>query len=130
MSYFRKRNPRPRYSAWSPRLSSIRISWLYLQMRSVRLALPVLMRPAFMATTRSAIVVSSVSPLRWLIMAVYWLRKAADQGVAEAQFVLGLCYAEGVGGLQKDSKLAVFWLSKAAEQGNEDAKEALRKLGR
>lgn len=45
--------------------SSMRISWLYFAIRSVRDIEPVLICPAFVATARSAIVVSSVSPLRW-----------------------------------------------------------------
>ena len=48
--------------------SSIRINWLYFAMRSVRDIEPVLICPAFVATARSAIVVSSVSPLRWEII--------------------------------------------------------------
>ncbi len=60
----------PPYSAFSPSISSMRNSWLYLAMRSVRLALPVLIWPVFKATARSAMVVSSDSPLRWLITAV------------------------------------------------------------
>ena len=47
--------------------------------------------------------------------AVYWYRKAADQGVAEAQHNLGLCYADGKG-VTKDNKQAVYWYRKAAEQ--------------
>ena len=50
--------------AVSPRISSIRSSWLYLQIRSVRLADPVLIWPVLNATAKSAIVVSSVSPDR------------------------------------------------------------------
>ncbi len=48
----------------------MRISWLYLQTRSVRDAEPVLIIPQFVATVRSAIVESSVSPERWLTMLV------------------------------------------------------------
>ena len=40
-------------------------------MRSVLDAEPVLICPVFKATAKSAMVVSSVSPLRWLITAVY-----------------------------------------------------------
>jgi hypothetical protein len=58
---------RPGYSAVSPRSSAMRSSWLYLAMRSVRLALPVLIWPARVATARSAMKVSSVSPERWLM---------------------------------------------------------------
>jgi len=39
-------------------------------MRSVRLALPVLIWPAPVPTARSAMKVSSVSPERWLMMLV------------------------------------------------------------
>ena len=42
----------------------MRSNWLYLQMRSVRLAEPVLIWPAPVATTRSAMKASSVSPER------------------------------------------------------------------
>ena len=45
----------------------MRSSWLYLAVRSERLAEPVLIWPAHVATARSAIVVSSVSPERWEI---------------------------------------------------------------
>ena len=48
----------------------MRSSWLYLAMRSVRLAEPVLIWPALVATAMSAMVASSVSPLRWLMIAV------------------------------------------------------------
>ena len=48
----------------------MRRSWLYLAMRSVRLAEPVLIWPALVATARSAMKVSSVSPERWLMIAV------------------------------------------------------------
>ena len=52
------------YFAELPNSSSIRINWLYLAIRSVRDIEPVLICPAFVATAKSAIVVSSVSPLR------------------------------------------------------------------
>src|SRR5262245_11693181 len=58
------------YRAAPPRSSSIRSSWLYLAMRSVRLAEPVLIWPALVATAMSAMLVSSVSPLRWLMIVV------------------------------------------------------------
>jgi TPR repeat protein len=47
---------------------------------------------------------------------VYWYQKAADQGYAEAQSILGVVYAFGKGVL-KDDKQAVYWYQKAAEQG-------------
>src|SRR5579863_393902 len=55
---------RPRYSAASPNSSSIRKSWLYLAMRSMRLAEPVLIWPVCNPTARSAMNASSVSPER------------------------------------------------------------------
>src|SRR5207253_2049031 len=58
---------RPAYRAVSSSSSSIRRSWLYLAVRSPREGAPVLIWPAFVATARSAMVVSSVSPERWLM---------------------------------------------------------------
>ncbi len=52
------------YFALLPNSSSIRINWLYFAIRSVRDMEPVFIWPAFVATAKSAIVVSSVSPLR------------------------------------------------------------------
>ena len=52
------------YFALSPSSSWIRNNWLYFAMRSVRDIEPVLICPALVATAKSAIVVSSVSPLR------------------------------------------------------------------
>ena len=51
-------NNGPPYCAPSPSCSSIRSSWLYLAMRSLREALPVLIWPVLKATARSAIVLS------------------------------------------------------------------------
>ena len=49
--------------------------------------------------------------------AVKWFRKAADQGVDEAQYNLGLCYYAGLGVTQNYTS-AVEYFRKAAEQGN------------
>jgi S1-C subfamily serine protease len=46
---------------------------------------------------------------------VKWFRKAAEQNEAEAQYNLGVCYANGEG-LAKDPVQAVKWYRKAAEQ--------------
>ena len=54
--------------------------------------------------------------------AVRWLRKAADQGLAQAQHDLGVMYANGQGVLQ-DYVEAHAWWNLAAAQGNEDARE-------
>ena len=48
--------------------------------------------------------------------AVYWYRKAADQGLASAQSNLGNMYKLGLGVEQSD-KQAVAWGRKAADQG-------------
>src|SRR5438105_7637243 len=61
---------RPGYAASPPSASSIRRSWLYLATRSERDGAPVLICPQPVATARSAIVVSSVSPARCDITAV------------------------------------------------------------
>ena len=66
---------------------------------------------------------------QWLpqsdIEAVKWFRKAADQGMAEAQYQLANMYAHGRGELAKDDTQAVAWLRKAADQGLADAQYTL-----
>src|SRR3989440_469855 len=52
--------------------------------------------------------------------AVKWFRKAAEQNVADAQFSLGVCYANGQG-VPEDDAEAVKWFRKAAEQNLADA---------
>ena len=49
--------------------------------------------------------------------AVKWWRKAADQGDAEAQLSLGICYKNGQG-VTQDYAEAVKWYRKAADQGH------------
>ncbi len=49
--------------------------------------------------------------------AVYWYRKAAEQGFARAQANLGNCYWLGYG-VKGDEVQAVSWWRKAAEQGD------------
>ena len=48
--------------------------------------------------------------------AVKWYRKVAEQGVAAAQYNLGVCYDNGQG-VPQDYAEAVKWFRKAAEQG-------------
>jgi hypothetical protein len=48
--------------------------------------------------------------------AAAWLRKAADQGSADAQTDLGVCYFDGKG-VDQDQTTAIMWYRKAAEQG-------------
>lgn len=52
--------------------------------------------------------------------AVEFFRKASEQGLAQAQFNLGLCYDKGLGVI-KDISEAVNWYSKSAYQGFADA---------
>ena len=49
-----------------------------------------------------------------------WSLKAAEQGIAEAQHNLGICYAEGCG-VEEDETKAVEWFRKATEQGDPQA---------
>lgn len=51
-------------------------------------------------------------------------QKAAEQGNADAQKALGLCYHKGQG-VTQDYKEAMKWFRKAAEQGNADAQNNL-----
>src|SRR5262249_37165878 len=68
--YRRFKAPRPAYIACCPSSSSIRSNWLYLAVRSDRASDPVLICPQLVATARSAMVESSVSPERCDITAV------------------------------------------------------------
>ena len=52
-----------------------------------------------------------------------WYLKAAEQGHAKAQYMLGCCY------FMLDYTQAVHWWRKAAEQGLAEAQEALKRLG-
>ena len=60
--------------------------------------------------------------------AVKWYRKAADHGLADAQFDLGVYYENGWGVTQSYTE-AVKWYRKAARQGYKDAQNRLRTLG-
>jgi len=59
--------------------------------------------------------------------AVRWFFKAAEQGDAEAQYILGLCYAYG-GGVPQDDEEAIKWIRKAAAQWHEKASNLLREI--
>ena len=60
--------------------------------------------------------------------AAKYIRTAAGQDDAVAQFQLGACYQSGIGGKRGIAE-AVTWYRKAAEQGNTEAINALRRLG-
>lgn len=55
------------------------------------------------------------------------LQKAADDGDANAQFQLGIMYAEGRG-VNEDERLARRWLMKAAQQGHAGARSYLDEM--
>jgi TPR repeat protein len=55
--------------------------------------------------------------------------QAAEQGLAEAQYNLGSCYAKG-DGVAKDNVEAYKWLSLARSQGNEVARTDLNSLAK
>ena len=54
--------------------------------------------------------------------AVKWYRLAAEQGVANAQYNLGVMYERG-DGVPEDKVLAYMWWNLAAANGDEDASE-------
>ncbi len=62
-----------------------------------------------------------------LVDAVKQYRHDAEQGNAEAQFLLGCCYQFGEG-IAKDKAEAVKWYRNAAEQGDADAQTAINRL--
>ena len=61
------------------------------------------------------------------VQAVFWWRKAAEQGHAEAEYNLADMYFMGRGVTQDDSR-ALQWFRKAAEQGYADAENALANM--
>lgn len=68
---------------------------------------------------------SSSSSNDWQLRSVF---EKAEKGDVDAQIELGIRYYKGIG-VEENSVEAVKWLRKAAEQGNEDAQNALKKLG-
>jgi TPR repeat protein len=52
--------------------------------------------------------------------AVYWFRQAADQGVANASYNLGVLYHQGLG-VQFDIEEAIKWYEKAAQKDHPEA---------
>ena len=52
--------------------------------------------------------------------AAKWFRKAAELGVRDSQYNLGILYARGLG-VDKDLRQSCLWFSLAAQQGDADA---------
>ncbi|AFL72583.1 Sel1 repeat protein [Thiocystis violascens DSM 198] len=59
--------------------------------------------------------------------ATHWIRQAAEQNHARAQFLLGKLYQKGRGVIQDDQEAAI-WFRRAAEQGDSLAMSHLGKL--
>jgi hypothetical protein len=60
--------------------------------------------------------------------AMAWLVKSAQQGHGDAQYLLGLSYAHGVPGKEKDLSQVERWLTQSAEEGHALAEEVLWNL--
>ncbi len=58
------------------------------------------------------------------VKSVYWFRKAANQGYADAQHSLGVCYFLG-NGIKENKEKAKEWFEKAAAQGHKNAQGCL-----
>jgi len=56
---------------------------------------------------------------------VFWIRKAAGQGYAPAESLLGWACASGAHGVVKDQSQAISWYRKAADQGDVSAERNL-----
>lgn len=68
-------------------------------------------------------------------LALQYLLKPAEEGNADAQFLVGRIYEDGelvneseYQGVTKDLDKAAEWLAKAAEQGHERARQGLERL--
>ena len=59
--------------------------------------------------------------------AARWCRRAAEQGMPEAQDRLGIMYAEGAG-LPRDGAAALAWFMVAARSGSTDGEQHRRYL--
>ena len=59
--------------------------------------------------------------------AVKWYRKAAERGIADAAYELGVMYENGIG-VQKNLAEAIDWYRNAAASGHEEARAKLKKM--
>ena len=62
------------------------------------------------------------------VLAVGYFKSAAEQGLAEAQFSLGLAYEDGVGFRSSDPRTAAYWYERAAKQNHPAAENNLGML--
>jgi len=57
--------------------------------------------------------------------AIYWVRKAAEQGYPNAESALGFAYLNGNAGVDRDDLSAVHWFQRAADHGLAEAQATL-----
>ena len=57
-------------------------------------------------------------------VAFYWMEKAAQSGIADAQYYVGKSYLLG-SEVEQSYEEADYWLHKAADQGHEKARNIL-----
>ena len=60
--------------------------------------------------------------------AISWYKKAANKGLAHAQYSVGAMSATGYGATKPNLKKAKVWLQKAAKQGHKGAQAALKQI--
>ncbi|MGD8913008.1 MAG: tetratricopeptide repeat protein [Candidatus Thiodiazotropha sp.] len=56
-------------------------------------------------------------------MAFEYCKRAAEEGIIDAQFQLGMMYLNAVGMMQEDNDKALEWLWRAADSGHQQARE-------
>ena len=61
------------------------------------------------------------------LSAIYWYKKAANQGDSRAQYALGIMYMYSRG-VEHDIEEATKWFHLAAEQGHMNAQKELERL--
>ncbi|MBL0231948.1 MAG: sel1 repeat family protein [Moraxellaceae bacterium] len=74
----------------------------------------------FFVVYRGSLYINGQGVLLDYEQAVYWYRKAAEQGDMQSQSNLGVAYVRGLG-VPKDYIQAVEWYRKSAEQGYAEA---------
>lgn len=60
-------------------------------------------------------------------LAYQWCKRAAADGLEEAQFELGVMYLEGVG-IEQDDDQALEWIFRASLQGHEQAERLMNEI--
>lgn len=67
---------------------------------------------------------NSIESVTWFVKFIEWARQASEQGDAQAQRNLAVCYSRG-DGVEKNDETAAKWYRKAAEQGQAQAQLSL-----